>query len=141
CPMLRRSACFAIGVCVTASSGCGARTGLLVPPEDTGNAPADATPDTSTPDTATRDTLARDTSEDSALIDVADTSPNDADADAEADAAEVDSAPITVVQIAVGDTFACVVLTDGTVRCWGANDSGNLGDGTLRGHHTPAPVV
>jgi alpha-tubulin suppressor-like RCC1 family protein len=29
-----------------------------------------------------------------------------------------------------GTDFSCVVQTDGTVRCWGANDWGQLGDGT-----------
>jgi alpha-tubulin suppressor-like RCC1 family protein len=33
-------------------------------------------------------------------------------------------------QIAVSSSFACGRMKDGNVRCWGANDSGQLGDGT-----------
>ena len=32
--------------------------------------------------------------------------------------------------IAVNDDHACVVLANGNVKCWGANDFGQLGDGT-----------
>jgi alpha-tubulin suppressor-like RCC1 family protein len=32
-------------------------------------------------------------------------------------------------QLAVGDGFACVRLDDGGVRCWGANEHGQLGQG------------
>jgi alpha-tubulin suppressor-like RCC1 family protein len=35
------------------------------------------------------------------------------------------------VQLAVGAGFACVRLSDGGVRCWGANDSGQLGLGDI----------
>jgi cysteine-rich repeat protein len=33
--------------------------------------------------------------------------------------------------ISLGTNFACAVLEDGTVRCWGANDTGQLGLGDL----------
>ena len=32
-----------------------------------------------------------------------------------------------VASISAGRSFACAVLTDGTVRCWGENDAGELG--------------
>jgi alpha-tubulin suppressor-like RCC1 family protein len=32
-------------------------------------------------------------------------------------------------EITVGNNFACVILTGGTVKCWGANDVGQLGQG------------
>lgn len=38
-------------------------------------------------------------------------------------------APLTGVQsLALGQTHACALLMDGTVRCWGQGDSGQLGD-------------
>ncbi len=36
--------------------------------------------------------------------------------------------------------FTCAVLAQGDVSCWGSNAFGNLGDGTLRDHATPARV-
>ncbi|MEI8257005.1 MAG: RCC1 domain-containing protein, partial [Deltaproteobacteria bacterium] len=33
------------------------------------------------------------------------------------------------VEIASGDGFDCARLRDGTVRCWGTNESGQLGNG------------
>jgi len=33
-----------------------------------------------------------------------------------------------VVSLAAGDAHTCVVLADGSVRCWGQNDKGQLGD-------------
>jgi alpha-tubulin suppressor-like RCC1 family protein len=46
-----------------------------------------------------------------------------------------------VVQVAVSVTHACALLDDGTVRCWGTNDEGELGDGTDVSRATPEPVV
>jgi alpha-tubulin suppressor-like RCC1 family protein len=49
----------------------------------------------------------------------------------------------TVVEVAVGSSFACARLTDGTVRCWGDNKYGQLGQGgsdtTDRLVPTPVP--
>ena len=33
-------------------------------------------------------------------------------------------------QIAMAQTFACARMKDGSARCWGANEAGELGDGT-----------
>jgi cysteine-rich repeat protein len=49
----------------------------------------------------------------------------------------------TAVQIAVGNAHSCAVLTNGGVRCWGANTSGCLGYGNTEpvgDDETPASV-
>ncbi len=44
----------------------------------------------------------------------------------------VDVAGITdAPSVSAGFDHACALLADGTVRCWGANESGQLGDGTF----------
>ncbi len=35
----------------------------------------------------------------------------------------------------------CGILSDGTAYCWGANDVGQLGDGTTQNRSTPTPVA
>jgi hypothetical protein len=40
-----------------------------------------------------------------------------------------------VTQIAAGNAYTCALLSDGTVRCWGSNSAGQLGDGS-----TTSPV-
>lgn len=35
----------------------------------------------------------------------------------------------TITQIAAGYDFSCALIADGTVRCWGGNTNGQLGDG------------
>src|SRR5262245_41160296 len=41
------------------------------------------------------------------------------------------SIPLTgVAQVAVGQLHACAAMVDGTVRCWGWNAYGELGDGS-----------
>jgi alpha-tubulin suppressor-like RCC1 family protein len=46
----------------------------------------------------------------------------------------------TIVGVAAGNASGCAVLSDGTAHCWGANGSGQLGDGTTVPHHNPKPV-
>jgi alpha-tubulin suppressor-like RCC1 family protein len=47
----------------------------------------------------------------------------------------------TVVELALGNEHTCALLADRTVRCWGDNRLGELGDGTLSSRMTPAPVM
>ncbi len=42
--------------------------------------------------------------------------------------------------IDTGEEHACALLGDGSVECWGANNHGQLGDGTTTSRTTPAPV-
>lgn len=48
---------------------------------------------------------------------------------------------VTPVQLAAGSSHACALLSDGTVRCWGRNDFGQLGTGTAADSTTPVPVA
>ena len=56
--------------------------------------------------------------------------------------------PVDVVGLSAGvatvvtaDTHTCALMTTGSVRCWGANASGQLGDGTFVPHSTSVPVT
>ncbi|HSQ62565.1 MAG TPA: hypothetical protein VLM85_05100 [Polyangiaceae bacterium] len=44
------------------------------------------------------------------------------------------------VQLALGDSFACARLSDGTVSCWGDNRDGQLGNGQVTPYGTASPV-
>lgn len=46
-----------------------------------------------------------------------------------------------VQAVTAGGGHSCALLTNGSVHCWGGNDSGQLGDGTTDERLTPAPVV
>ena len=46
---------------------------------------------------------------------------------------------LPVVAIGAGDFHTCAVLNTGSVWCWGANDRGQMGDGSLGGER-PTPV-
>jgi len=46
-----------------------------------------------------------------------------------------------VTQIATGNTHTCALLEDKTVRCWGSNASGRLGDGTTTNRLNPVQVL
>ncbi|MHB8516178.1 MAG: RCC1 domain-containing protein, partial [Dehalococcoidia bacterium] len=43
--------------------------------------------------------------------------------------------------VAVGGRHTCALNSSGAVRCWGANDNGQLGDGTTISHQRPALVA
>lgn len=43
-------------------------------------------------------------------------------------------------RVAVGDTHACAAHDDGLVRCWGRNELGELGDGSLEESRAPVLV-
>ncbi len=46
-----------------------------------------------------------------------------------------------VARACASDTVTCAALRDGRVQCWGANDEGQIGDGTFAPRHTPTAVL
>ncbi len=46
-----------------------------------------------------------------------------------------------VSDIAVGSTHSCALLNNGSVKCWGKNGAGELGDGTTSDRTSPVSVV
>ena len=44
------------------------------------------------------------------------------------------------VEISAGSYHTCTMFDDGSVRCWGSNEFGQLGDGTTIERTTPVPV-
>ncbi len=45
-----------------------------------------------------------------------------------------------VAVITVGDGHTCALRADGSLRCWGGNGLGELGDGTTTSRTKPTPV-
>jgi alpha-tubulin suppressor-like RCC1 family protein len=43
--------------------------------------------------------------------------------------------------VSAGQSHTCAIMLDGTLWCWGLNDSGQLGDNTLDSKSTPVAVV
>lgn len=46
-----------------------------------------------------------------------------------------------MVRVGVGFSYACATTTAGAVKCWGKNDNGQLGDGTITTRPTAVSVV
>jgi alpha-tubulin suppressor-like RCC1 family protein len=47
----------------------------------------------------------------------------------------------TATHVSATGDFACAILAGGAVSCWGENDHGQLGDGSVTGRATPAVVT
>ena len=50
-------------------------------------------------------------------------------------------APSCSTALGAGGDHSCAVRSDGSVWCWGANESGQLGDGTVTDSDIPVQVV
>ncbi|DAC19080.1 MAG TPA: hypothetical protein HA276_00610, partial [Candidatus Poseidoniaceae archaeon] len=49
-------------------------------------------------------------------------------------------AGLTAESVAFGQHYGCAVLSDGSLKCWGKNDDGQIGDGTSEDKHSPVAV-
>jgi alpha-tubulin suppressor-like RCC1 family protein len=49
--------------------------------------------------------------------------------------------PLAAVKIVAGAYHTCAILSDRTVRCWGSNDRGELGNGDASGQQQRQPVA
>lgn len=52
----------------------------------------------------------------------------------------INGQPMDALQVTAGRGHSCALLTNGTVKCWGSNSFGQLGDGTLVNSFTPVTV-
>ncbi|HWP08374.1 MAG TPA: hypothetical protein VNN72_21680 [Polyangiaceae bacterium] len=48
---------------------------------------------------------------------------------------------LVATAISAGTDGTCAVITDGSVWCWGANEQGQLGDGTMKDSYVPVRVL
>ena len=48
--------------------------------------------------------------------------------------------PTYVTQISTGDLFTCAILSDTTLKCWGKNDNGQIGNGGTTQQNSPVEV-
>ena len=55
-------------------------------------------------------------------------------------AMEVSGLESGVKAISAGFAHTCAVLKSGALRCWGANTTGELGNGTVEDSHQPVDV-
>jgi alpha-tubulin suppressor-like RCC1 family protein len=53
----------------------------------------------------------------------------------------VNGLPLNLAQIAAADDHTCALLLNQTVKCWGLNSKGQLGDGTTSNSSTPVKVA
>jgi alpha-tubulin suppressor-like RCC1 family protein len=60
---------------------------------------------------------------------------------------DYNSTPVTIkgitnaVAIAAGEAHTCALISDGSMKCWGFNGYGQLGDGTTNYTYTPVNVI
>ena len=56
------------------------------------------------------------------------------------DNSDVHPAGVTAVTVAMGAYHTCLILVEGTIKCWGLNGNGNLGIGNKINQLRPTTV-